>query len=114
MRLTAILVLTLSTLPFIGMTGCNKPSALNTLETTVTLSVDMPRDQTLQFLKQSATTLKLAASLSNTADSVTAGPAIGVVSGPDAGPVTVVFTGDDTAITKWSTMLLDKLPAKKL
>ena len=114
MRLTAITAIALTSLHILFTGGCSKPTASTQSDATVSLSVDMPRDQTLQFLKQSATTLKLSASTSATSDTVSAGPSKGVVSGPDTGPVTVVFTGDSSAVAKWSKMFMDKLPAKKL
>jgi hypothetical protein len=114
MRLKPYVAIGLLTLCVFGTVGCTKSSPPEQANATTSISVDMPRDQTLQFLKQSATTLKLSATTTATNDSITAGSSKAVLSGPDVGPVTVVFTGDAVATSKWSAMVMDKLPSKKL
>jgi hypothetical protein len=68
----------------------------------------------MQFLKQSASTLKLSVTTTGTNDSIIAGSSTATLSGPDAGPVTVEFKGESTAVSKWSAMVMEKLPSKKL
>lgn len=114
MRLKTYLAIGLLTLSVIGNVGCIKSSPPAQATAATSISVDMPRDQTLQFLKQSATTLKLSETTTATNDSIVAGSSKAALSGPDAGPVTVVFTGDGVATSKWSAMVMDKLPSKKL
>lgn len=118
MRLKTCVAIGLLTLSVIGNVGCIKSSPPAQATATTSISVDMPRDQTLQFLKQSATTLKLSETTTTTTtttnDSIVAGSSKAALSGPDAGPVTVVFTGDAAATSKWTAMVMDKLPSKKL
>lgn len=114
MRLIAcVATLTIGFISFC-VSGCAEKPRAAAIETKVTLSVDMPRVQTVQFLKQSASTLKLGAVQNDKEDTVVAGASNAVVSGPDSGPVSVVFSGSESSVTPWSTMLTDKLPAKKL
>jgi len=114
MRLTPIVAIGLLTLSVIGSVGCTKASPPAQAIETTAISVDMPRVQTLQFLKQSATTLKLSTTTTATNDSITAGSSTAALSGPDAGPVTVEFKGESAAVSKWSAMVMEKLPSKKL
>jgi hypothetical protein len=113
MRITASVAALVLRLSVICLSGCSETPPVTIKETTVTLSVDMPRVQTLQFLKQSASTLKLGTVQNDSEDTIIAGGSKAVVSGPAAGPVTVVLHGAETSVSKWSTMLTDKLPSKK-
>lgn len=94
--------------------GCTKPAPAPPTLTTISLSVDMPKVQTLQFIKQSASMIKLNGIKTTVDDTVTAGKSKAVVSGPESGPVTAVFTGDDVTVNQWSQMILDKMPSKRL
>jgi hypothetical protein len=95
--------------------ACHRaPEKLSASTASLTLSVDMPKEQTLQFLKQSATTLKLSPVPTKSSDAIVTNQTQATVSGPVAGPVTVVFSGNSIEANKWSQMMLDKLPAKKL
>ena len=96
------------------VSGCADKQKATSQETSVTLSVDMPRVQTLQFLKQSASTLKLSDVRNENDDTIVAGASKAVASGPEAGPVTVILSGNQNSVTQWSGMIMDKLPAKKL
>ena len=96
------------------VSGCADRQKAISQETSVTLSVDMPRVQTLQFLKQSASTLKLSDVRNENDDTIVAGASKAVASGPEAGPVTVILSGNENSVTQWSGMIMDKLPAKKL
>ena len=88
----------------------NKPEPLAKL----TLSVDMPKEQTIQFLKQSASTLKLSPVAMPSPDQIVAHQITAAVSGPPTGPVTVLFSGRSDEAKMWSEIMIDKLPAKKL
>lgn len=94
--------------------GCTKQVPASPKESTVSISVDMPKVQTMQFLRQSASTLKLNGVSAAADDTVVAESSKVVVSGPVSGPVTAVFSGDGDSVSKWSQMILDKLPSKKL
>lgn len=96
------------------ISGCTKPVPAPPTLTTVSISVDMPKVQTLQFIKQSASKIKLNGIETTVDDTVTAGKSKAVVSGPASGPVTAVFTGDDVTVNQWSQMILDKMPSKRL
>lgn len=101
-------------LPAVINLGCTKqvPASPNVI--TVSIAVDMPKVQTLQFLRQSASTLKFKGVSATAEDTVVAELSKVVVSGPGAGPVTAVFSGNGDSVNKWSQMILDKLPSKKL
>ena len=114
MRLTACVATLTAVLTSFSVNGCAEKPPVTPQEITVTLSVDMPRVQTMQFLKQSALTLKLGTVQNDKADTVIAGASKAVISGPDAGPVSVIMSGGESSVTPWSTMITDKLPAKKL
>jgi len=114
MRLTACVATLTVGLTIFSASGCAEKPPVTPQETTITLSVDMPREQTMQFLKQSALTLKLGTGQNEKADTVIAGASKAVISGPAAGPVSVIMSGRESSVTQWSTMITDKLPAKKL
>jgi len=114
MRLAAcVATLTIGLACFV-VSGCADKPPATPQETTVKLSVDMPQVQTMQFLKQSASTLKLGTVQNDRADTIVAGTTKAVVSGPAAGPVSVIMSGNESSVTPWSTMIVEKLPAKKL
>ena len=114
MRLTGCVATAIIGLSVICVTGCADKQKVTSQETSVTLSVDMPRVQTLQFLKQSASTLKLSDVRNENDDTISAGASKAVASGPEAGPVTVILSGNENSVTQWSGMIMEKLPAKKL
>jgi hypothetical protein len=114
MRLIGCVATAVIGLSVICVSGCADKQKLTSQETSVTLSVDMPREQTMQFLKQSAVTLKLGTVQNEKVDTVIAGASKAVISGPAAGPVSVIMSGNENSVTQWSTMITDKLPAKKL
>jgi hypothetical protein len=114
MRLTAYIATLTIGLTIFSASGCAEKPPVTPQETTITLSVDMPREQTMQFLKQSALTLKLGTVQNDKADTVIAGASKAVITGPDAGPVNVIMSGGERSVKPWSTMITDKLPAKKL
>ena len=101
-------------LPAVINLGCTQHVPVSPTVRTVSISVDMPKVQTLQFLRQSASTLKFKGVSASAEDTVVAESSKVEVSGPVAGPVTVVFSGDGDSVNKWSQMILDKLPSKKL
>jgi|688.fasta_scaffold245989_2 hypothetical protein len=114
MRLTGCVATAVIGLSVICVSGCADKQKTTSQETSVTLTVDMPRVQTLQFLKQSASTLKLGDIRNENDDTIVAGASKAVASGPAAGPVTVILSGNENSVSQWSTMITDKLPAKKL
>ena len=114
MRLTGCVATAIIGLSVICVTGCADQQKVTSQETSVTLSVDMPRVQTVQFLKQSASTLKLGDVRNENDDTIVAGASKAVASGPAAGPVTVILSGNENSVSQWSGMIMDKLPAKKL
>lgn len=109
---TAGLVMLL--LPALSISGCTKQIPASPEVRTVTISIDMPKDQTLQFLRQSGSTLKLQGLEATAEDTIVTETSKVIVSGPASGPVTAVFSGDGDSVSKWSQMILDKLPSKKL
>ena len=114
MRLIACVATVVISLSVFCVSGCADKEKAPSEETSVTLSVDMPRVQTLQFLKQSASTLKLSDVRNENDDTIVAGASKAVASGPEAGPVTVILSGNQNSVTQWSGMIMEKLPAKKL
>ena len=114
MRLIACVATVVIGLSVFCVCGCADKEKAPSEETSVTLSVDMPRVQTLQFLKQSASTLKLSDVRNENEDTIVAGASKAVASGPEAGPVTVILSGNQNSVTQWSGMIMEKLPAKKL
>jgi hypothetical protein len=114
MRLTGCVATAVIGLSVICVSGCADKQKVTSQDTSVTLSVDMPREQTKQFLKQSAVTLKLGTVQNEKADTVIAGASKAMISGPAAGPVSVILSGNENSVSQWSTMITDKLPAKKL
>ena len=106
--------LVLLLLPLLSILGCTKVVPASPEVITISISVDMPKVQTLQFLRQSASTLKLKCVSAIAEDIVVAESSKVVVSGPVAGPVTAVFSGNSDLVNKWSQMILDKMPSKKL
>lgn len=101
-------------LPTLSISGCTKQVPAPPEVRTVTISVDMPKNQTLQFLRQSASTLKLQGLEATDDDVIVTEASKVIVTGPASGPVTAVFSGNGAAVNKWSQMILDKLPSKKL
>lgn len=114
MQLVACVATVIAALSIFCVSGCDDKRKATSQETSVTLSVDMPRVQTLQFLKQSASTLKLSDVRNENDDTIVAGASTAVASGPEAGPITVILSGNENSVTQWSGMIMDKLPAKKL
>lgn len=106
--------LVLLLLPALSALGCTKVVPASPEVITISISVDMPKVQTMQFLRQSASTLKFKGVSATAEDIVVAESSKVVVSGPVAGPVTAVFSGDSDSVNKWSQMILDKMPSKKL
>lgn len=106
--------LVLLLLPAMIHFGCTKQVPVSPTVSTISISVDMPKAQTMQFLRQSASTLKFIDVSVTAEDTIVAESSKVVVSGPGAGPVTAVFSGDSGSINKWSQMILDKMPSKKL
>jgi len=109
---TAGLVMLLLTA--LSISGCKKQDPASPEVRIVTISIDMPKDQTLQFLRQSASTIKLQGLEATAEDAIVTETSKVLVSGPASGPVTAVLSGDGDSVSKWSQMILDKLPSNKL
>ena len=78
MRLVACVATVVIGLSVFCVSGCADKEKAPSEETSVTLSVDMPRVQTLQFLKQSASTLKLSDVRNENDDTIVVSNSIGV------------------------------------
>lgn len=112
MRIGCLSAVALSTTIVPVICGCTPPVKSEEASVTLNLMVDMPKDQTLQFLKQSASTLKLNPVSVDSPNSITAGQAKATVTGADQGPVTVVIIGKPAVANQWGRVVTDKLPTK--